>query len=1042
MRNIKTLLLLVNILFVNLAFTQDEFYYTFDNEKIPLVTISGEYLVHFTDEATTVNYTDGVKLNKNIYVTTDTTSVNTYSSDYYITPAYMSSEGSKIYEPNQIVLQFKKGIASTIKSSIISTYQLQLIKTTSIYELYTTENALQKSKQIYQTGHLVYCTPNFMVQVENGHIPNDEYFGKQYYLHNTGQVTNDGHFGTVDADIDAVEAWDITKGDNSIVVAVLDDGVTSDHPDLPNTRQIRLNGSNFGGIAGDGSNIDAPSPHLSDENHGNSCAGIIGATQDNGIGISGIAPLCKIMSVRIPQTHASSSHYANAILFAHNNGAEIITGSWSVSYSPVIEMAIKTAINQGTIVIFITNNNANHLVSNDGSVGFPGSANIDNLITVGASDRNNNQANYSPNGVEVDIVAPSHSAYSHQITGEAQNIWTIDMLNTVGYNTWPFSGSFPLPAYGEFLPNTGSNPLAYTGRMGGTSAAAPQVAGVAALMLSVNPCLSPKQVKDILINTTDKIGGYNYNWNADKAGHSLELGYGKLNAHQAVVEAQNFNSATLDLYMKDRVDDLGYNAGYTWGQPMDNSPDIWVRNQDDGLTNQIHQTPEYSSSTPVYVYVRVGNKSCVPSSGTEQVALYWSKAATGSSWPANWNGSAPTTGAPIGSIVIPILQPGEETIIKFTWNILNPNTYNNWSTCLMTRIIASTDPTILYSAQLGQEVYYNNNVSMRNLVIVDNNPNIAPPGVIQGVHYPHGTHLYVGNPSNEENDFDFRFEIPENHQGSPITDKAEIKVIFDDEGWSIFQNALEANSNVEIIRAKEVLLSSPNVAFDNITFPANKRIPIYIGFSFLSDEILPNEIQTEYPYHILQKYSTDDPALGDNWMGGVHFKINRENRDGFDADAGPDKEIYKNEDITIYANQIGEAATYNWYNSEGELIYTGQNLTISPDMTAEYELEVIALSDGVKDYDDVEVIVNNSRLNNISPNPATEQITVEYETENTNSAYLIILGMNNFLASNNYILDTNLSQTTINISAYPTGLYTIALVCDGQIVDAQALMVQ
>jgi hypothetical protein len=54
----------------------------------------------------------------------------------------------------------------------------------------------------------------------------------------------------------------------------------------------------------------------------------------------------------------------------------------------------------------------------------------------------------------------------------------------------------------------------------------------------------------------------------------------------------------------------------------------------------------------------------------------------------------------------------------------------------------------------------------------------------------------------------------------------------------------------------------------------------------------------------------------------------------------------------------------------------------------------------------------------------------------------MILGMNSFSASNNYILDANLSQTTINISNYPTGLYTVALVCNGQIVDAQALMIQ
>lgn len=1048
MKNKTRLLVVLGLFLTNFAFTQDEFYYTFDYEKEPLITVSGEYLVHFT-HGTTTPYTSGIELVTNIYVTTDTTDINSYASNYYITPAYITSQGRKLYEINQVVLQFKKNVNSVTKNNIISTYGLQHIKTTSVYELYTTENALQKSKQIYQTGYVKYCTPNFMINIQKSHIPNDEYFTKQFYLYNTGQIINDGNSGTNGADIDATKAWDITKGDSSIIIAVIDEGVSPNHPDLPNSRQVILNGSNFAAQF-DGTDVNIPSPVLDTfcgNNHGNACAGIIAATQDNNIGISGIAPNCRIMPVRIPFGFSVSSNvYADAIEFAHDNGADIISNSWgspSSSADPVIATSIDYAINGGSVVVFSAGNTANHLISNDGFVTSPANANIYELITVGASDRNDSLANYSPKNELIDITAPSHKAYNGQIASESFEVWTIDIPNDFGYNKWrDCHSSTILPSLGEFLPSTGSNPLDYTGRMGGTSAAAPQAAGVAALMLSVNPCLSPRQVKEILINTTDKVGGYNYNQNTDKEGHSLELGYGRLNAHQAVIQAQNFYSATLDLYMRDRLDDIGTDSGYVWGLPMDDSPDVWVRNQDDGLTNQQHESPEYSTSSPVYVYVRVGNKSCVPSTGTEQVALYWSKVASVSSWPINWNGSDPTIGAPIGSIIIPVLQPGEDTILKFTWTIPNPNIFNNWNTCLLTRILApATDPISSYPNQLGQEVYYNNNISMRNLVIVDNNPNIAPPGVIQGVYYPHGTHLYVGNPSEEEDDFDFRFKVPENHQGNPITGEAEVKVIFDNEGWSIFQSALEQNSHIEILREKEVLLLSSSIELNNITFPANKRVPIYIGFSFLSDEINPND-QIEFGYHILQKYSDDDPILGDNWIGGVHFKIRRQDRDGFDADAGPDKEIYKNDNVTIYANQIGEAAIYNWYNSEGELIYTGQNLIVSPDVTAEYELEVIALSDGVKDYDDVEITVKNGRINNISPNPATQQITVEYETESTGSAYLMILGTNNFSASNNYLLDTNLPQTTIDISAYPTGLYTVALICDGQIVDAQALIVQ
>jgi hypothetical protein len=83
-----------------------------------------------------------------------------------------------------------------------------------------------------------------------------------------------------------------------------------------------------------------------------------------------------------------------------------------------------------------------------------------------------------------------------------------------------------------------------------------------------------------------------------------------------------------------------------------------VRNQPDGYTVQEHENPEYQQSDSVYVYVRVRNKSCVASTGNEQLSLYWSKASSWSSWPQNWDGSQPTIGNKISTKLIPKLQPG------------------------------------------------------------------------------------------------------------------------------------------------------------------------------------------------------------------------------------------------------------------------------------------------------------------------------------------------------------------------------------------------
>src|SRR5690606_30524341 len=192
------------------------------------------------------------------------------------------------------------------------------------------------------------------------------------------------------------------------------------------------------------------------------------------------------------------SVYADAIDFAVNNGADILSNSWGYNtsdpnYLPVIVSAINNALNNGRTVVFAAANTADRIHGNNGFVAFPANMNSDKLITVAASDRNNNQANYSPNGTALEIAAPSHTAYNSQITGESFNIWTIDIPgDNYGYNKWRDAWA-GLPAVGESLPASGTNNYSYTGRMGGTSAATPEVAAVAALMKSVNSCLSVSQ---------------------------------------------------------------------------------------------------------------------------------------------------------------------------------------------------------------------------------------------------------------------------------------------------------------------------------------------------------------------------------------------------------------------------------------------------------------------------------------------------------------------------------------------------------------------
>lgn len=540
------------------------FYYAFD-EKIPLKPIPAKAVVKFSQPQTLAAAQSWAKqelisngeatvkrVNEVIYTVEATKNLRPISAPLRNRPGIASCEymlatddGFELGLTNEILLAPKDPKNQQGLQALLDELGLALITRSPSYVSYRVpqgQNSLAVANRLQESGLVVYATPDFLAQVTPlRYIPNDPYFGSQFNLHNTGQGINDGHTGTADADVDAPEAWDISRGSSDIVVAVIDEGVTSDHADLPNTRQVRLNGSNFAAPY-DGTNANDPSP-VGNGNHGNACAGIIAATMDNNEGIAGIAPSCMIMPIRVPFGAAPVSVFANAIDFAWQNGADILSNSWSTASTnpnliPSIVTAIQNAVTNGrgglgAVVAFASGNNANHTASVNGYMGFPSNVTVPNVLTVGASDRYDLQANYSGtsnpvslNNQLIDVVAPSHRAYCTQIPGEDLEIWSIDIPGNTGYNPQPAGSCAPASQ----LPNAGTNFLSYTARMGGTSAATPLVAGIAALVLSVSPNLTAAEVFNIITCSANEVGGYTYT-----NGFSNELGFGRVNAFDALM---------------------------------------------------------------------------------------------------------------------------------------------------------------------------------------------------------------------------------------------------------------------------------------------------------------------------------------------------------------------------------------------------------------------------------------------------------------------------------------------------------------------------
>ena len=163
----------------------------------------------------------------------------------------------------------------------------------------------------------------------------------------------------------------------------------------------------------------------------------------------------------------------------------------------------------------------------------------------------------------------------------------------------------------------------------------------------------------------------------------------------------------------------------------------------------------------------------------------------------------------------------------------------------------------------------------------------------------------------------------------------------------------------------------------------------------------------------------------------------------FFADVGHDLELDTGQTAVLSAALIDETATYHWYDAGGTLVHTDRDLAVSGQHPQKYKLEVTATADGFKDYDEVWVRLKPNGIESISPNPSTAQALIKYTTNNTTNAYLMVTDFYGTNAvANNYPLDTSLREISLNFSQYPTGLYTVALICDGQLTDAKTLAKQ
>lgn len=362
----------------------------------------------------------------------------------------------------------------------------------------TTTDAMQMANLFYESGLFAAAEPEFINTFKMS-CTNDTYFNQQWNLLNTGQ------YGSTYAgiDINLCNAHTISKGDNSIVIAVFDQGVDCTHEDL-NIYDLSYNTET------------QTSPSVIYGSHGTACAGIIGAKSNNNLGIAGIAPECPIMSISNSMTIPSNAdELADGFMYAANNGASIISNSWfSTICSNMLTNAISYALNngrngKGCVVVFAAGND------NSSNVSYPANSN-DSIVVVGAISPCGERK--TPTSCDGETGWGSNYGNLLDVMAPGVKIPTTDIMGAVGY--------------------TSTNYYMY---FNGTSSACPHVAAVAGLILSVNPHLTQKEVAHIIESTALKIGAYSYTSHADHPSGTWnnQMGYGLIDAYAAVMAAKD-----------------------------------------------------------------------------------------------------------------------------------------------------------------------------------------------------------------------------------------------------------------------------------------------------------------------------------------------------------------------------------------------------------------------------------------------------------------------------------------------------------------------
>jgi len=408
----------------------------------------------------------------------------------FVSPVFRGAHGGPIIPTSTVLVRFRSSVTARQVESILAECKAGTIVKSDwanlqgAYKIQTAARdgyaVLDIANALAGRDEVIFAEPSFIFTGRGELIPNDTLFGDQWGLHNTGQMG-----GTPGMDMDAPGAWDITLGDPSIKVVIIDTGIEQTHPDINQLPGMDLT-----------TNPDTPGggPANDCDNHGTELAGSVSGIINNALGITGIAPNCKVVSARTFISLEScdgsitgvSGTTVEALAYAESIGAKVTNNS--NSYEPIRSAAIDSKYAETRakgMVHFASAGFGNNPVA-----AYP--AWLPSVNTIAGVQRNGIRSALTNYGPDLFLVAPGEDILTTDRTGAAGN------------------------ASGDYTSMTGS------------SLATSYTAGVAALVLSMNPARPAWAVEQILKSTAVDLG---------PPGFDIEYGWGMVNAHAAVVAA-------------------------------------------------------------------------------------------------------------------------------------------------------------------------------------------------------------------------------------------------------------------------------------------------------------------------------------------------------------------------------------------------------------------------------------------------------------------------------------------------------------------------